>query len=74
MLRLKQKFSKGLQVVHFVSTIEIDRALCGQDLAGDNIDDRGEYKAAEETQDKVDCIDCIRIIKHCKSIKRGEYI
>jgi len=74
MLRLKQIFSKGDTVVHFVSAWEMDRALCGQDLAGDNIDPRGEYEEAERTLDKVDCNECITIVNHCKAIKRAEWV
>lgn len=31
MVRFKQIYDKGLQLVHFVSATEMDRALCGQE-------------------------------------------
>lgn len=73
MIRLKQIFNTGVELVHFVSVTEMDRALCGQDLAGDDIDDRGSYEMAEKTKNKVDCQDCIKIVEHCRLIKRSEY-
>jgi hypothetical protein len=75
MLRLKQIFSTGKTINHFVSAWEMDRALCGQDLAGDdNVDDRGKYEAAEGTLDKVNCREFITIVEHCKAIKREEWV
>lgn len=76
MLKLKQKYSTGFEIVHFVSAWEADRGLCGQDLAGDDSyrDERGSYEQAEKTTDKVDCKECITIVEHCKSIKRKEWI
>lgn len=69
----KQVFSSGKSLVHFTGTGQTDYALCGQDLAGDSIDDRGVYEAALPTDEKVNCADCIRIVEYCKSIKETDY-
>ena len=74
MVRLKQIFDTGVELVHFASVTEMDRALCGQDLAGDDMDDRGTYEMAEKTKEKANCLDCIKIVEHCKSIKKSEWL
>jgi hypothetical protein len=72
----KQKiiFKNGEEVVHFTGVGQGDYALCGHDLAGDSIfDDRGGYKCATPTDDKVTCVACIEIVEYCKTIKTTEY-
>ena len=74
MQRQKQIFENGVEIVHFVGVSQPDYALCGQDLAGDSIDENGKYDTAMVTLDKCDCKDCIRIVEVCKIIKRSEYV
>ncbi|SFC81269.1 hypothetical protein SAMN05421780_11062 [Flexibacter flexilis DSM 6793] len=60
----------GKQLVHFLGFGQKDYALCGQDLAGDNL---LGYEASQTTNEKVNCPDCIEIVVYCKKIKYSEY-
>ena len=72
-IREKQIFENGDVVIHFRSPIQSDYALCGQDLAGDSIDERGNYENSIQTNERVTCKTCIEIVEYCKEIKRNSY-
>lgn len=74
MIHQKQIFENGESVIHFPGAHQSDYSLCGQDLAGDSLDERGNYEQSEYTKEKVNCKDCIKIVEHCKSILKSEYI
>jgi hypothetical protein len=69
----KQEFANGVIRIHFLNPIQGDYALCGQDIAGDTIDENGAYDNATQTKEKVTCQQCILIVEYCKSINRNEY-
>lgn len=69
----KQIFANGDVVIHFRSPIQSDYALCGQDLAGDSIDDRGNYENSIQTKEKITCRHCIEIVEYCKAVKQSEF-
>ena len=68
-------YRDGTKEIHFTSSGEMDRALCGQDLAGDTADwiEGGGYDQAQQTMKKVDCKYCIEVVEYCKSINNNEF-
>jgi len=73
MTKYRLIFANGESEIHFSGANQDDYALCGQDISGDDIDERGRYENANTTKEKVNCKHCIRIVEHCKKIKSSEY-
>ena len=57
----------GVTTVHYVGVFQKDYALCGQDLAGDNLKDC-EYDSGVVTDEDVNCKDCLAIVNYCHSL------
>jgi hypothetical protein len=66
-------FENGDKIIHAGRADGMDTTLCGDDIVGDSIDERGSYYCVS-TKEKINCERCIEIIKFCKSIKRSEYV